>query len=137
MLLHPPLLRALGLDRKLRLGPVDLPGVPRAARACAGCAAPRSTRSATTRVRRLERGARRRVRRARRRRRSSCSSPTTAGDVVAIAELPDVVRGYEDIKLRNVERFREQAADLMVQLGVTDLVSFAAGDREPAIARAS
>ena len=29
-----------------------------------------------------------------------------------IAELPDLVRGYESIKLRNVARFRERAAAL-------------------------
>jgi indolepyruvate ferredoxin oxidoreductase len=28
---------------------------------------------------------------------------------VAVAELADVVRGYEDIKLANVERFRDEA----------------------------
>jgi len=28
------------------------------------------------------------------------------------AELADIVRGYEDIKLRNVERFRTRAAEL-------------------------
>jgi indolepyruvate ferredoxin oxidoreductase len=27
-------------------------------------------------------------------------------DAVALAELPDIVRGYEDIKLANVERYR-------------------------------
>ena len=42
------------------------------------------------------------------------------------------VRGYEDVKVRSVGRFREQASGLLLQLGVTDLVSLAAGDREPA-----
>jgi indolepyruvate ferredoxin oxidoreductase len=63
--------------------------------------------------------------------------PETAADVLAIAELPDVVRGYEDVKVRSVERFRGQASGLLLQLGVTDLVSLAAGDREPAVARAT
>ena len=31
---------------------------------------------------------------------------------IRIAELPDIVRGYEEIKLRNVARFRERAAAL-------------------------
>ena len=31
---------------------------------------------------------------------------------VQIAELPDVIRGYEDIKERNVEQFRARAAEL-------------------------
>ena len=37
--LHPPVLRALGLKRKLQLGPLVRARVPRAARACGGCAA--------------------------------------------------------------------------------------------------
>jgi len=35
---------------------------------------------------------------------------------VEIAELPDLVRGYEQIKLAGVERFRARAADLRVRL---------------------
>jgi len=33
---------------------------------------------------------------------------------VSLARLPDLVRGYEDIKLRNVARFREEARKLSV-----------------------
>ncbi len=40
--LHPPLLRALGLERKLKLGTLVRAGVPRAARRLAACAARRS-----------------------------------------------------------------------------------------------
>ena len=36
--------------------------------------------------------------------------------VAEIAGLADMVRGYEDIKLRNVERFRERAAELTAAL---------------------
>jgi indolepyruvate ferredoxin oxidoreductase len=32
---------------------------------------------------------------------------------LAVAELADIVRGYEDIKLANVERFRARAAELL------------------------
>ncbi len=32
------------------------------------------------------------------------------------AELPDIVRGYEDIKLRSVERFRTEASRLEAEL---------------------
>jgi indolepyruvate ferredoxin oxidoreductase len=39
-------------------------------------------------------------------------SPSTGDAAAQIAELPDLVRGYESIKLRNVARFREQAAAL-------------------------
>ncbi len=130
VLLHPPLLRALGVDRKLRLGPWIFP----AFRALRGMRRLRGTAFdpfGHTRVRRMERALVAEydglVGEA-----LQLLGPETAGDVLAIAELPDVVRGYEDVKVRNVERFREQAADLLVQLGVTDLVSLAAGDRETA-----
>ena len=35
---------------------------------------------------------------------------------VAIAELPDQVRGYEEIKLDSVRRYREQAKELLAKL---------------------
>jgi len=38
--------------------------------------------------------------------------PSLHDAAVAIAELPDLVRGYEAIKLRNVQRFHERAAAL-------------------------
>ena len=43
-------------------------------------------------------------------------TPATHATVARIAELPDVIRGYEQIKLRNVARFREQAAALEARL---------------------
>jgi indolepyruvate ferredoxin oxidoreductase len=36
---------------------------------------------------------------------------------VAIGELPDLIRGYETIKLESVERFRVAARDLLTKLG--------------------
>jgi len=38
--------------------------------------------------------------------------PSLHDAAVVIAELPDLVRGYEAIKLRNVQRFHERAAAL-------------------------
>ena len=32
--------------------------------------------------------------------------PETEDAVLELAGLPDIVRGYEDVKLRNVERYR-------------------------------
>jgi indolepyruvate ferredoxin oxidoreductase len=40
-------------------------------------------------------------------------SPATHDRAVAIARLPDLVRGYESIKLRNVARFRDEARRLL------------------------
>ncbi len=39
-------------------------------------------------------------------------SPETYERAVKLASLPDLIRGYEDIKLRNVERFREEVRAL-------------------------
>jgi indolepyruvate ferredoxin oxidoreductase len=44
-------------------------------------------------------------------------TPATHETVARIADLPDIVRGYEDIKLANVARFREEAARLEAELG--------------------
>ena len=44
-------------------------------------------------------------------------SPETHDLAVKIGELPDEVRGYEDVKLENVKRFRETARQLLAQLG--------------------
>ena len=43
-------------------------------------------------------------------------TPALHGVVAELADLPDVIRGYEDIKLRNVERFRARAAELREQI---------------------
>src|SRR5207247_2017608 len=39
-------------------------------------------------------------------------SPETYTRAVKLAELPDLIRGYEDIKLRNVQRFRHEVRAL-------------------------
>ena len=43
-------------------------------------------------------------------------APATAAVVLQIVQLPDMVRGYEDIKLANVERMRARAQELLAQL---------------------
>ena len=78
---------------------------------CAACAARRSTRSATPRVRRAERALvpeyRALVEKA-----LVGLSLDTYDRAVQLAELPDVVRGYEEIKLRNVDAYHEQVRAL-------------------------
>jgi indolepyruvate ferredoxin oxidoreductase len=44
------------------------------------------------------------------------SIATDPATVIAICELPDVVRGYESVKLGNIEAFRKQAAQLTAEL---------------------
>jgi indolepyruvate ferredoxin oxidoreductase len=45
-------------------------------------------------------------------------TPSTADRIVALAELPDAVRGYEHVKLANVARFRERLGALRQDLGI-------------------
>ncbi len=107
LLLHPPLLRALGLKRKLSFGPWVLPLLRALYRA------------RRLRGRRLDPFGRSEVRRTERALIEEYRSlvgaalehldPATAGQVEAIAELAEVVRGYEEIKLAAVEDFRLQA----------------------------
>ena len=109
--LHPPLLRAMGLKRKLRLGGWARPvfALLRALRRAAGHAA-RSLRL-RAKLRQVERALigeyRALVLRA-----LDVLSPVNHEIAVQIAALPDLVRGYEAIKLRNVTQFRERAAAL-------------------------
>jgi indolepyruvate ferredoxin oxidoreductase len=116
--LHPPLLRALGMKRKLQLGRWFVPAfrVLRRSRRLRGTP---FDPFGYAEVRRVERAlpaeylglvdaALERL------------SPETLATVVEVARLPELVRGYEDIKLANVERFRTRGADLLAELGGTD-----------------
>jgi indolepyruvate ferredoxin oxidoreductase len=110
ILLHPPLLRAMGLERKLKLGPWVLPLLRalRASRRLRGTALDPFGRA---RVRRVERELideyRALIDEA-----VADLDADNANVVRELAELPDVIRGYEEVKLRNVERFRARAREL-------------------------
>ncbi|HYB71464.1 MAG TPA: DUF6537 domain-containing protein, partial [Candidatus Bathyarchaeia archaeon] len=112
--LHPPLLRALGLRKKLRLGAWFTPAF-RVLRGMKGLRGTSFDVFGYAHVRRIERaliGEYRQmletvlVR----------LSPVTHDAAVAVAELPDEIRGYEQIKIDNVARFREKARQLIAQL---------------------
>jgi indolepyruvate ferredoxin oxidoreductase len=112
--LHPPLLRAMGLKRKLKLGGWFVP----AFRSLRGMRRVRGTRLdpfGRAEVRRVERELIREyeelVDEA-----LTLLTPDTHATAVELLELPDLIRGYEDIKLRNLERFRSEAAALEAQL---------------------
>jgi indolepyruvate ferredoxin oxidoreductase len=113
-MLHPPALRALGMDRKLKLGRGFVPmfKVLRAGRHIRGT---KLDLFALPEVRRVERelpGEYRELV-------HSAVDRLHRGNhekVLEIAALPDMVRGYEDIKLRNVAAFRERAAELTAEL---------------------
>jgi indolepyruvate ferredoxin oxidoreductase len=108
--LHPPILRALGMKRKLSLGP----WVESLFRLLVAMRRLRGTGLdpfGYARVRRVERALvdeyRAMIERA-----LGSLGPESHERVVRIARLPDLVRGYEDVKLRNVQRFREEARAL-------------------------
>ena len=47
--------------------------------------------------------------------------PASAGIVTAMAALADDIRGYEDVKRRNIDRFRARAAELVAELGAVEV----------------
>ena len=112
--LHPPMLRALGLKRKLQLGGWFTPSF----RALYRMRRLRGTKLdpfGLAGVRRVERELIREyeemVAEALAR-----LTPETHATALELLELPDVIRGYEEIKLRNVALFRKRAQPLRKRL---------------------
>jgi indolepyruvate ferredoxin oxidoreductase len=114
--LHPPLLRSMGLKNKLKLGPWITP-VLRGLRAGKRLRGTAVDPFGYAKVRRVERSLIKEYIGA-----ITALAPkvTTANARAAteLAALPDLVRGYEDIKLNNVERYHYEFARLRSQLGV-------------------
>jgi indolepyruvate ferredoxin oxidoreductase len=115
VLLHPPVLRAMGMTRKIRLTGRSADVAFRALRAARGLRGTPLDVFGYAKVRRVERelvaeyqGL---VRTA-----LGHLDAGTAEQVVELAGLPDAVRGYEDIKLAAVERFREKASALLAAI---------------------
>jgi indolepyruvate ferredoxin oxidoreductase len=113
-MLHPPLLRALGMKRKLKLGRWFVP----AFRALYRMRRLRGTRLdpfGRPEVRRVERELideyTRLVDEA-----LSLLTPDAHATALELLELPDVIRGYEEIKLRNVTLFRKRADAILKRL---------------------
>ncbi len=106
--LHPPMLRALGMDSKIDIGSWAEPGVKLLAK------------GKRLRGTRLDPFGRAHVRRVERElpdeyiaavdRALGVLSADNLSAVIAVAALPDLVRGYEDIKLANVDRYRSALA---------------------------
>jgi indolepyruvate ferredoxin oxidoreductase len=111
--LHPPVLRSLGMQRKISLGPWFRP-------AFATLVAMRRLRGTPfdpfgrTEVRREERALLAEYRDVITR----LAEGLTAGNharAVEIAGLPDLVRGYEDVKIRTVAAYRARMAELLAE----------------------
>jgi indolepyruvate ferredoxin oxidoreductase len=113
--LHPPVLRALGMKKKISLGPWFRPAF-RALYASRGVRGTAWDVFGRTEVRRTERALPGEYRDAVAAALPRLSAGTLPA-LVALAELPDLVRGYEHVKLANVARFRAALADAVRQLG--------------------
>jgi indolepyruvate ferredoxin oxidoreductase len=112
--LHPPLLRAMGLRRKLRLGRAATPLL-------VGLRAGRRVRGTAfdvfglAEVRRTERAMRDEYIAALRVV-SDAYEQLGADEARRIAGLPDSVRGYEDVKMPRAEAFRRELADRLSRI---------------------
>ena len=112
--LHPPLLRAMGLERKLKLGPWFDPAF-RSLRRMRRLRGTRLDPFGRAGVRRVEReligeyeelvGET-----------LALVGPDTHATAVELLELPDVIRGYEEIKLRNVTLYRKRVEATLKRL---------------------
>ena len=112
-LLHPPALRAHGLDHKIRLGPWARPAMQalRAARRVRGTALDPFGR---TELRRIERALPDEYAAAVRSLLPRLA-PENLDAATLIARLPDRVRGYESVKARSVEAYRLELAERLVR----------------------
>ena len=116
--LHPPVLRSLGMTSKISLGPWFRPGfrLLAAGRRLRGTPFDPFGR---TRVRRTERSL---VSEYQAVIGQLLTGLTTANHALAveIAGLPDLVRGYEEIKLGNVATYRDRTADLLARFSAAE-----------------
>jgi indolepyruvate ferredoxin oxidoreductase len=109
--LHPPLLRAMGLKRKLKLGGWFVPAF-RSLRRMRHLRGTRLDPFGRAEVRRVERELvgeyEALVDEA-----LTLLTPDTHDTAVELLELPDLIRGYEDIKLRNIALYRKRAEAIL------------------------
>jgi indolepyruvate ferredoxin oxidoreductase len=123
--LHPPTLRAAGMGRKLALGPSFRPVLKTLARGRALRGTPLDP-FGRTRVRRLERALAADYTATVQRLEAGLDAGSYER-AVAVAESAELVRGYEDVKLRNVEAYRRRRGDLGVPVG-PEVARLLAGD---------
>lgn len=109
-MLHPPFLRALGMQQKLKLGKWFELGYKLLMRLRWLRGTPFDP-FGYAKVRRVERGLINEYRQIIEHALQNLNSDTYES-IVSLATLPDLIRGYEEIKLRNVEKFRSEAARL-------------------------
>jgi indolepyruvate ferredoxin oxidoreductase len=117
ILLHPPILRAMGLKNKIRLRSWWAKPVLRALYALRSLRGTRLDLFGYDEVRREER---RLIEDYVQSMSTAVAalSPSTRDIVLELAGLPDVIRGYEDIKLASLERYQVRRAAILDELAV-------------------
>ncbi|MCA9512238.1 MAG: indolepyruvate ferredoxin oxidoreductase family protein [Myxococcota bacterium] len=113
LLLHPPLLRALGLRHKLAIPGWATPALRLLAKGRRLRGTPLDP-FGWARVRREERALPAEYRAALATALRALD-PARYDDAVALAELPDLVRGYEDLKLRRIAELRERLPEAVAR----------------------
>ena len=113
--LHPPMLRAMGMDKKVALGEWFAPGF-KALKAMKRLRGTPLDPFGRAEVRRVERELIPEYREAIKATLAKLT-PDNHAIAVSLAELPDMVRGYEEIKLDNVKRYREALGLLLARMG--------------------
>lgn len=111
--LHPPMLRSLGMDRKIALGPWTRPAIVALARG----KRLRGTKLdpfGRAHVRKLERELLAEYRTVVERLQIGLTSANHA-EAVRIASLPDIVRGYEDRKVLRAAEYRSELGDALAR----------------------
>ena len=133
-MLHPPLLRSLGLERKLKLGAWFVPAF-RTLYRMRRLRGSRLDPFGKAKVRRVERELvgeyERLISEA-----LELVTADTHATAVELLELPDVIRGYEEIKLRNVVLYRKRAEAILKRLRAGSLRRGSRSFRAPACAPA-
>ncbi|MGW3434157.1 DUF6537 domain-containing protein, partial [Streptomyces melanosporofaciens] len=118
-----PVLRALGMKRKISLGPWFRP-VFRTLRAMRKVRGTRLDLFGYAHLRRVERAL---IQQYRDTILEALAAARPAADldaVVELAELPDLVRGYEQIKLDNIDTYHRRRSDLLEKLRPTPVHPF-------------
>jgi indolepyruvate ferredoxin oxidoreductase len=114
--LHPPFLRYIGLKQKLSFGPWFKP-IYRLLVVMRRLRGTPFDLFGYTEVRRLERALIGEYRRL-----IEAALPALTAEnysqAVDLANLPDLIRGYEEVKLKNVARFRAEADKLKIEAGI-------------------
>jgi indolepyruvate ferredoxin oxidoreductase len=116
-LLHPPMLKALGLDDKLAISDSMLP-VFEALKRGKRLRGTRLDPFGATEMRRLERdliGEFEDVLAVL----AATTTSETIDATIAIARLPDIVRGYEDLRLRRIAEYRQTLTEALAAFRTT------------------